>query len=99
MKLGLTPGAVSVADLLRALDHRLSPLDNFQCKVLGPITTSGTANTEFTVEHDLGRTPINYIWNVDQNCVVYDSRRANWTTQQLFLKCSVVSATLYLIVF
>ena len=99
MKLGLTQDPTSVVNLLRALDHRLSPLDNFQCKVLGPIVTPGVANGEFTVEHDLGRTPINYIWNVDQNGVVYDSRRVNWTDRQLFLKCSAVSATLYLIVF
>jgi hypothetical protein len=99
MKLGLTQGPTSIVDLLRVMDHRLSPLDNFQCKVLGPIVTPGAANVEFTVGHNLGRTPINYIWNVDQNCVVYDSRRVNWTAQQMFLKCSVVSATLYLIVF
>lgn len=99
MKLGLTQGPTSVVDLLRAADHRLSPLDNFQCKVLGPIVTPGTANTAFTVNHNLGRTPINYIWNVDQNCVVYDDTRSSWTDKQMSLKCSVVSATLYLIVF
>ncbi len=99
MRLNLTPGPASVGDLLRAMDHRLSPLDNFQCKVMAAVVTPGTVDTEFTVEHDLGRIPMAYIWNVDKTCTVYDSRRANWTTQQLFLKCSAVSATLYLIVF
>lgn len=99
MNIGLTPGPGSIADILRALSHGLSPVDNFQCKVLGPIVTPGTANTSFTVSHNLGRVPTAYIWNVDQNCVVYDDARSGWTDQVMSLKCSVVSATLYLIVF
>jgi hypothetical protein len=101
VRLGQTVVSVeqSVRDILKALASRLTFIDNFLSKVMGPIVTPGTANTEFTVQHNMGRVPIGYIWNVDQACTVYDSRRANWTDQQLFLKCSVVSANLYLVVF
>ena len=81
-----------------ALSGGLSPADNFQCKLLGPITTPA-ANVEFTVTHNLGIVPTRYVWNVDSNAVVYDSRRDQWTQSQMFLKCSATGTTLYLIVF
>ena len=99
MKLERTVQADSLKRVLQALASGLTPTDNFLVKLLGPITTPGVADTEFTVSHNLGVVPTNYIWNVDRACTVYDSRRANWTGQQLFLKCSAASATLYLIVF
>jgi hypothetical protein len=99
VKVPRTEGPLSIRDILTALDNQLTPQDNFQAKILGPIVTPGVANTEFTVQHNLGRVPTNYIWNVDQNAVVYDSRRASWTSQQLFLKCSATSVNLYLIIF
>jgi len=99
VKLGLTVGPTTLRDLLTALSNKLSPIDNFQCRVLGPIVTPGTPDTAFTVNHNLGRTPINYIWNVDAACTVYDDTRSGWTDKVMSLKCSVVSATLYLIVF
>jgi len=99
MNIGLTPGPGSVPDILRAMSHSLSPADNLQCKILGPIVTPGVVDTSFTVSHNLGRIPINYIWNVDKACTVYDNARSGWTDQAMTLKCSAVSATLYLIVF
>jgi len=98
MKLELTSTKVSTSDILRALDHRISPLDNWQARTLGPITTPGSVDTEFAVAHNLGIVPTYYVWNVDKNAVVYDSRRVNWTESQMFLKCSATSVTLYLIV-
>ena len=89
----------ALTDILIALANNLRPEDNFYCKVLGPIVTAGVANTEFTVTHNLGRVPINYIWNVDQAVTVYDSRRNLWTAQVMYLKCSGASANLYIIVF
>ncbi len=99
MNVGLNVTPTTLRDVLIALDHRLSPAENFQCRVLGPIVTPGTANTAFTVNHNLGRVPINYIWNIDQACIIYDDTRSGWTDKAMSLKCSVVSATLYLIVF
>ncbi len=99
MRISQTQGPLSIRDVLRALDNQLTFIDNFQARVLGPIVTPGTANAAFTVTHNIGRVPTNYIWNVDQNCVVYDNTRSGWTDKVMSLKCSVVSATLYLIVF
>lgn len=99
MKINLTPGPLSIRDILRALTNNLNFADNFQAKVLGPITTPGVADTEFTVQHNLGVVPIGYIPNVSPAGVVYDSRRASWTDQQMFLKCNAATVTLYLIVF
>jgi len=87
-----------VRDILQALNNRINPTDNWQARLLGPIVTPGVVDTEFTVLHNLGRAPTNYIWNVDKAAVVYDSRRANWDVSQMFLKCNVATVTLYLIV-
>ena len=73
-------------------------MDNWQAKLLGPITTTGVADTEFTVNHNLGVKATYYIANVDKNAVVYDSRRVDWTDKQMFLKASAATVTLYLIV-
>jgi hypothetical protein len=97
MNLGRTVQPESVQRILNALSNNLTPKENLAAKVLGPITTPG-ANVEFTVSHNLGTVPDNYIWNVDSACMVYDSRRVNWTTSQMFLKCSAAGATLYLLV-
>lgn len=98
MKVGLTPGPLSVRDLLRAVSNNLTFVDNFLAKLVGPITTPAGADTEFTVDHNLGIVPTRYVWNVDKGVVIYDSRRNLWTTSQMFLKCSGTSAVLYLIV-
>lgn len=98
MIIGLSEKATSVTDILRALDHRISPLDNWQAKVVDEITTPGAADTEFTVNHNLGIVPTHYIANVDKNAVIYDSRRVDWTASQMFLKASAATVKLYLIV-
>lgn len=98
MNIGQTVKPDSLQKVLQAMANNLTPQDNLYCKLLGPIVTAGTHDVEFTVQHNLGRVPTNYIWNVDQAAIVYDSRRANWTTSQLFLKCSVGSVNLYLLV-
>lgn len=97
MKLERTVQADSLKRVLQALANGLSPTDNWQAKVLGPITTAA-AGVEFTVTHGLGMKPTNYIWNVDQAAIIYDSRRANWTDSVMYLKDSVGGSVLYLIV-
>lgn len=88
----------AVGKIVDALSNGLTPADNWQAKLLGPIITPG-ANVEFTVQHNLGTKPTRYIVNLNQNAVVYDSRRDQWTDQRMFLKCGGPGATLYLIVF
>jgi hypothetical protein len=87
----------SLGKVIDALLNNLTFVDNFQAKIVS-VTTPAGANTEFTINHNLGVKPTAYIWNVDQNAVVYDSRRVDWTTRQMFLKCTASSVNLTLIV-
>lgn len=89
--------SVSVGKVLDALANNLTPGDNFLAKLVS-VASTGAADTEFAVTHGLGIKPVIYIWNIDRNGVVYDSRRADWTDRQLFLKCSVSNAVVNLLV-
>lgn len=85
----------SISKILEALANRLTFRENLQASEVA-VANTGTANTEFTVRHALGKIPRIYIWNIDQAGIVYDSRRANWTAQEMYLKCSVANAALTL---
>lgn len=61
-------------------------------------TDSGTADTEITIVHGLGRIPTVYAWNIDRSGVVYDSRRNEWTENVMYIKCSVANAKLNILV-
>lgn len=53
--------------------------------------TPGVANTEFAVNHGLGRIPLGFqIVSVDKAAHLYKSTTA-WTTTQIFLKCDVAT--------
>lgn len=83
--------------IVKALTNRLSAEDNFQMKLLTVASPAG-ANTEFTVNHNLGKIPAFYVWNVNANAVIYDSRRNQWTTTQMFLKCSGTTVSVVLLI-
>ncbi len=85
----------AISKILESLANRLTFRENIQAVEID-VADSGAANTEFTVRHALGKTPRVYIWNIDQAGIVYDSRRANWTSQEMYLKCSVANAALTL---
>lgn len=87
----------AIEQLIEAVSGKLEPYNNFSCKIID-VADTGTANTEFTVEHNLGRVPVVYIWNIDRSGIVYDSNRATWTDTEMTLKCSVANAILKLIV-
>lgn len=62
-------------------------------------TSNGTANTEDTVSHTLGRVPVGYITVLqDKAAVVYDSG-TDWTETAMYLKTSVATVTQTLLVF
>lgn len=63
------------------------------------VTTPGSANTEFTVTHNLGRVPVGYdIKSKDRAGQIYDSRKASWTNTQMFLKADTASMSIVLFV-
>jgi hypothetical protein len=63
------------------------------------VSDTGSADTEFTVSHTLGATPIGFlVVNIDKGGVVYDSG-TSWTSSNIYLKCSAANAavTLFLL--
>ena len=56
------------------------------------VADTGTANTEFSITHTLGATPIGYIVTKISNAgVIYDSGTA-WTSTQIYLKSSAANS-------
>lgn len=85
----------AVSRILEALGNRLTFRENLQSVEID-VSDTGAVDTEFTVRHALGKIPRIYIANPDQACIVYDSRRVDWTSQEMYLKCNVANATLTL---
>lgn len=60
------------------------------------ISDSGSADTEITLAHGLGSTPVGFlVINIDKGGVVYDSGTA-WTSSNMYLKCSAANAAITL---
>lgn len=87
-----------LAHLGRAMTGRLELEENIWCRIV-TVPNTGSANTEFTVTHALGRTPVVYFWNIDRSGLVYDSQRNLWDTTTLRLKCSVANAAVVVVIF
>jgi len=69
------------------------PGKNIQGWDSGNITTPATANTAFTVSHNLGYVPTRFQVHYNNSSgAVYDSGIA-WTKTSISLKCSAASAT------
>lgn len=87
----------SIEHILKILDHRVGPVDNWECSILD-IPDTGLADTEFIVVHKLQKIPTFYIYNIDKAGIVYDSNKATWTDIEMTLKCSLPNAQLKLVV-
>jgi hypothetical protein len=62
-------------------------------------TTNGVADTEDTVAHTLKRVPTGFlVLNTDKAAVVYDSGTA-WTATNIYLKCSVATTAVKVMIF
>lgn len=61
--------------------------------------SNGTADTEDTVSHALGRIPVGLWCGIpDKNAVIYDSG-TTWTNSDIYLKASAATVTVNLLVF
>lgn len=91
----ITADADTPQKVLDGLNKRLTLGENMRAiEIL--ISDTGSADVEFTVTHNLGKIPRHYLYNLDKGGVLYDSRRSEWTNEELYLKCTVsnCSATL-----
>lgn len=62
--------------------------------------SNGTANTEDTVTHNLGRTPVGFLVGApDKSAVIYADNQAAWTSTSIRLKASAVTVTVNILVF
>lgn len=81
----------------RGAGHRAGNLDAQWVNVVFP----SAANTETAVPHGLGRIPEGYhVVRQDRAGSVYDdATTSGWTSDSIYLKCSVASVDCWLIVF
>ena len=96
-------------DLFRMLDSVMTNLftlfargitieDNMAWDVLD-ITTHATPNTEIAVTHTLDKIPTGYfVAGMDQAAIVYNGTTA-WTKTTIYVRCTVSSVNVKLIVF
>ena len=62
--------------------------------------SNGTANTEDTVSHNLGRTPVGiWVGIPDKSAVIYADNEAAWTSTTIQLKASAATVTVNILVF
>lgn len=75
------------------------PGKNIQGWDSGNITSPGTANTAFSVSHNLGYVPTRFHVTYNNTAgTLYDSGTA-WTKTSISLKCSVASATVRVFIY
>lgn len=80
-------------ELSLLLNGGLKVSDNFDADIVD-VSDSGSADTEFTVAHDLKKVPNGFlVFNIDKGGIVYDSG-TSWTTTAIYLKCSVANAAI-----
>jgi hypothetical protein len=80
--------------LLRALQAVFAAIARMPFNKAAKVTVgdTGAADTEFAVDHPLGRVPAGFlVANIDAAGVVYDSGTA-WTATVIYLKCSAANA-------
>lgn len=87
--------------LIRMLDDLINKIAGIPFNRSESLTVadSGSADTEFSITHHLGRVPAGFILTKsDKAAVLYDSGSA-WTTTTIYLKCNVANAALTVSVF
>ena len=65
----------------------------------GTITSPGTPDVEFSLAHNLERTPVGWLTvSIDKAGIIYKGGTA-WTTAQIFLKCDTATVALKVFIF
>lgn len=84
--------------IVAILNRGITFTENVDC-VLVSFTSNGTANTEDAVSHSLGKIPTGFIvYSLDKAAVVYTSGTA-WTSTTIYLKTSVLTTAVKIIIF
>ncbi len=85
-------------ELSALLNAGLKFAENFNAQ-LKTYTTNGVANTEDAVAHTLKRVPTGFlVVTRDKAGIVYDSG-TTWTATNLYLKCSVATVAVKILIF
>lgn len=62
--------------------------------------SNGTANTEDTVTHNLGRTPVGLFTGIpDKSATIYADNQTAWSSTSIRLKASAATVTVNLLLF
>jgi hypothetical protein len=89
-----TPPPVSPTTVVPTVNNGIGPgnISGFWVNV----TTPATANTTFTVTHNLGRIPNGIlVFSVDQpGAVIQSVNKSSWTTKMAQFACNVASVSL-----
>lgn len=87
-----------VTQVIKILNRGIVFKDNVNCRTIS-YTSNGSANTEDGITHTLGKVPTGYIV-VSQNKagVVYNGS-STWTTTTIYLKNSVATVAVTIIIF
>jgi len=85
-------------DVVKAINGGIE-IVNFRGKDI-TISDTGTANTEFTVAHNLGFTPDTYlVLKISVGGVIYTSTGGTaWGGENIYLKCTAANAAVRLLV-
>ena len=87
-----------IEELTRFATKNIEIVNNLQVADVS-VSSTGAANVEFTVTHNLGKTPVVYIVNVDKGGIIYDSRRTDWDGTSIYAKCSATGAAARFLLF
>lgn len=63
------------------------------------VPSTGPANTDFAVVHNLGRIPTGYISTYQSDFGIFVVGVTTWTTTTMYLKCSVANMATHLLIF
>lgn len=84
--------------VIKILDRGVTFSENVDCRIVS-YTSNGSANTEDTVAHTLGKVPIGYIVvGLDKASIVYNGT-TSWTATNIYLKNSLSTVAVNIIVF